>query len=162
MRTLTTLIRLWHKRPSLNTIGRYSLIFLFGNFFLQLALAFLPQVIGHAHALSFNPDLSGRTIELPEESLDLDKLSKAVAVAETGGCKDGTAKKRNNCHGIMCWPQGKRTPCYFKSQAESHKRFKEIWAKSYKRFPDYNLAKKYTGNDHTETWLRNVTIAYNQ
>lgn len=49
---------------------RVALYFLFGNFFLQLALAFLPLFIGHAHALTFNPDLSGRKIALQTEETD--------------------------------------------------------------------------------------------
>lgn len=93
--------------------------------------------------------------------LDLDKLSIAVACAETSCGKDGTARGRNNLHGIMCWPNGKRTPCWFASPEESHAAFKRIWAKSYKRFPDLALARKWTGNDHPERWLANVTKVYN-
>lgn len=61
----------------------------------------------------------------------------------------------------MCWPKGKRTPCYFKSPEESHRRFKQIWSKSYKTFPDIAAARKYTGNDNAETWLKNVKYYYN-
>lgn len=98
----------------------------------------------------------------PQASVDLDKLSKAVAVAETSGCTDGTAIKRNNCQGIMCWDKkGNRSPCYFKSQAASHEAFKKIWAKSYKVFPDRALAVKWTGDDHADTWLAHVITSYN-
>lgn len=93
--------------------------------------------------------------------LDLDKLAYAVSMAETGGCKDGTAIKRNNCFGIMSWPSGKRTPKWYNTQQESFEDFKRIWAKSYKRFPDIVLARKWTGNDKPQQWLKNVTYHYN-
>jgi len=99
--------------------------------------------------------------EVKSLSYDLDKLSRAVAFAETGGCKDGTARGRNNCHGIMCWPKGKRTPCSFKSFEASHARFKEIWTKSYKAYPNTKLASKWTGNDHPNRWLVAVNQYYN-
>ncbi len=95
---------------------------------------------------------------------DLDKLSRAVAVAETSGCSDGTARGRNNCHGIMCWPNGKRTPCYYASHSASHAAFKKLWAKPtmpYRgRFPDIDLAVTYTGADNSATWLCNVYRSY--
>lgn len=96
-------------------------------------------------------------------SLDLDKLAFAVSMAETGGCKDGTAKKRNNCFGIMQWSKaGVRSPKYFKTQADSFVEFKRIWSKHYKIFPNKALATKWTGNDNPVTWLKNVTHYYNQ
>jgi hypothetical protein len=99
-----------------------------------------------------------------QASVDLDKLSKAVAVAETSGCTDGTARGRNNCHGIMCWPKTGRTPCYFASKAASHAEFKRVWVKPslpyHGRMPDINLAHIYTGNDHPDTWLCNVHRSY--
>lgn len=98
--------------------------------------------------------------EVQSLGYDLDKLSRAVAFAETSGCKDGTARKRNNCHGIMCWPNGKRTPCTFASHEASHARFKEIWTKSYKAYPTKALAKKWTGNDHPDRWLAAVNQYY--
>lgn len=96
---------------------------------------------------------------------DLDRLAKAVAVAETSGCTDGTALKRNNCHGIMCWDkEGVRYPCYFPSHAASFTTFKKTWTKPtlpYQgKFPDIALASTYTGADHTDTWLCNVYRSY--
>ena len=92
---------------------------------------------------------------------DLDKLANAVATAETGLCKDGTARKRNNCHGIMQWHKGIRSPRHFKTTEDSFIAFKEIWAKSYKRYPDISLARKWTGNDHAQRWLNTVNQYYN-
>lgn len=97
------------------------------------------------------------------DSLDYDKLAFAVSMAETGGCKDGTAKKRNNCFGIMQWnKQGVRSPKYYQTKEEGFADFKRIWKKSYKRFPDTALAAKWTGNDNPETWLHNVKHYYYQ
>lgn len=99
--------------------------------------------------------------EVKSLSYDLDKLSRAVAFAETGGCKDGTAIKRKNCHGIMQWTNGKRSAKYFASFEESHTAFKKIWMKSYKSYPTRALAKKWTGNDHPDRWLAAVNQYYN-
>lgn len=111
------------------------------------------------HTMQLVPLTKPVTLEV-----DLDKLSKAVAVAETSGCTDGTARSRNNCHGIMCWPKTGRTPCYFPSHAASHAAFKKLWAKPtmpYKgQLPDIRLAKIYSGNDHPDTWLCNVHRSY--
>lgn len=96
------------------------------------------------------------------QDYDLDKLAHAVAFAETAGCTDGTAIKRHNCFGIMHWPNGKREPKYYKSHAESYADFKRIWSKNYGRFPDEALARKWTGNDHPDTWLANVRHKYSQ
>jgi len=97
----------------------------------------------------------------PTTDYDVVKLCKAIAVAETGGCKDGTARKRMNCHGIMAWDkQGNRYPKYFKSHEESHKECERIWSTYYKRFPDRSLAARWTGNDNADHWLNNVRTAY--
>jgi len=62
----------------------------------------------------------------------------------------------------MQWDKkGNRSPRYFKTQEEGFEAFKLIWAKSYKRFPDISLAKKWTGDDNASTWLKNVTLYYN-
>ena len=106
-----------------------------------------------------------------KQDFDLEKLAHAVAFAETGHCADGTAIKRNNCHGIMAWKKvfdketkkntTVRYPRYFRSTQESFDEFKRIWAKSYKRYPDINLAIKWTGNDNAHVWLSNVNTYYN-
>lgn len=98
------------------------------------------------------------------EQANLDKLARAVAVAETSGCSDGTAVSRNNCHGIMCWPKTGREPCWFKSHGESFAAFKKVWTKKTLpyggRVPDIELARVYTGNDNPDTWLCNVHRSY--
>lgn len=92
--------------------------------------------------------------------LDLDKLARAVAVAETSGCTQGSGRSRNNCFGIMHWPGGKRTLISYPSKEASFEHFKDIWSRLYKRFPDRALAAKWTGNDHPDRWLATVEHVY--
>lgn len=95
--------------------------------------------------------------------VDLDKLADAVAMHETGYCKSPGSPKanaRNNCWGIMYWPGGVRTLKTYSSIQEGKEDFKRIWAKHYKRFPDYQLAKTYSGSDKSAAWLANVTHFY--
>lgn len=95
------------------------------------------------------------------QSIDLDKLARAVAQHETAGCTKGSAKVRN-CFGIMSWTGGKRHFKVYATKEASYEDFKRIWAKSYKVFPNLALAKKYSGNDRAKIWLNNVTKFYNQ
>lgn len=130
--------------------------------------------------LTFTPLVRPFAFALKEPKVDLDKLSKAVACAETSCGKDGTARKRLNLHGVMCWDaNGKRYPCTFKSAADSHARFKAIWSnpKSYYKgqMPDLRLAttwvcgpKHPTGKncghnevDNPSNWLATVKTVYN-
>ena len=62
----------------------------------------------------------------------------------------------------MTWPNGKRTGKWYATKEESYADFKRIWSTHYKIFPTYRLAVKWTGNDHPQTWLNNVTKYYNQ
>lgn len=132
--------------------------------FLFQSVMLLRGWINDAHALEFDPDLGGYDIEIPlserKDDYNLDKLAKAVAVAETGGCKLGSAKTHNNCYGIMHWPNGKRQFKPYKSKEDSVADFKRIWSSYYGRYPDLRLAKKWTGSDRPSTWLANVNAVY--
>lgn len=93
-------------------------------------------------------------------TVNLDKLSIAVAMQETHNCKDtrGSALL-NNCHGFR--KKGKFMS--FSTQAESHEYFKQLWVRSYGGgFPTYRLAQIYSGNDRPDNWLKNVTYYYNK
>lgn len=93
-------------------------------------------------------------------SYDLDKLSMAVAMTETHNCKDkvkGGSALYNNCHGFR--KNGKFMR--FNSIEESHAYFKQLWARSYKSYPNLRLAKIYSGNDNPTNWLKNVNYYYN-
>lgn len=89
---------------------------------------------------------------------DLDKLSLAVAMHETHNCKDKVGSALyNNCHGFR--KNGKFMR--FNSIEESHAYFKQLWARSYKAYPNLRLAKIYSGNDNPTGWLKNVNYYYN-
>ena len=91
--------------------------------------------------------------------VDLDKLSRAVAVAETGNCTAGVGKSKNNCHGI----RGKKGFLVFKSPAASHAHFKAMWLRVYgDRFPTPADAKTYVGTSGAAGWLKTVTAVYNR
>lgn len=120
----------------------------------------LRHVVSAREVLSFMPRVTVNRLRM-DMPVNYDKLCKAIAVAETSGCTDGTAIKRKNCHGIMAWDKdGNRFPRYFKSHDDSQKMCIEIWKRSYKKFPDIALAKKWTGNDKSNTWLSIVTQKY--
>lgn len=93
-------------------------------------------------------------------TVNLDKLSVAVAMQETHNCKDTRgAALLNNCHGFR--KNGKFMS--FSTQAESHEYFKQLWVRSYGGgFPTYRLAQIYSGNDRPDNWLKNVTYYYNK
>jgi len=60
----------------------------------------------------------------------------------------------------MTWASGTRQQKRYKTTQDSFEDFKRIWSKSYKIFPNIKLAKKWTGNDRPNTWLKNVTFYY--
>jgi len=113
--------------------------------------------------LHFGDKLKAQIYSLDNEwkIYDIDKLAYAVAMAETGNCTKGYGKTRNNCFGIMSWPNGRRTAKWYDSPEDSYNDFKRIWSEYYGSFPDYQMAKKWTGNDHPAIWLANVTEIYN-
>ena len=97
--------------------------------------------------------------ELLSDGTDLDRLSYAVAMAETKNCEVKTNfTVRGNCHGLIL----SNGIAYFPSTEfeTSHDQFKDIWKRMYGRFPDYNLAVKYTGGDRAKDWLRIVNYYY--
>lgn len=84
-------------------------------------------------------------------------LCQAIAVAETSGCTTGSALSHKNCHGITLKKGGYRT---FNNTAESFAACEDLWRRKYVRYPDLTLAAKWSSPGAAETWLRNVTIAY--
>lgn len=128
-------------------------------------LSFGGKLEDYQIAIPFPKPVAEREVPKVEGNLDLDKLAKAVAFAETASCTDGTGKRRNNCFGIMrFWldENGKRhrEPKYYKTQADSFKDFKRIWATHYKVVPGVREAHKWTGSDNQDTWLCNVHSKY--
>lgn len=96
-----------------------------------------------------------------QDKVDLDRLARAVAIAETSNCTKGTGISKNNCHGIMSWTTtGKRYPRTFRTTVESYQEFKRIWGKYYKLFPTHELAVKWTGDERAKEWLDIVIKNY--
>jgi len=94
------------------------------------------------------------------KSIDYNRLYYAVAIAESGNCRTAWHSKANNCVSIMSWTGGHRHLKKFKSIRESKTAFINLWKKVYRKFPDLELAKKYTGNDRPRTWLQTVKNNY--
>jgi len=93
----------------------------------------------------------------PRGAVDLGRLARAVAIAETSGGTRGVALTHNNHHGLRENSDWIR----FDSPAASTACFKRNWLKHYgNHFPTIEDAEKYTGNDRKETWLKNVRANY--
>lgn len=99
-------------------------------------------------------------------NFDIDKLAKAVAMAETSWFKKWYWLSHNNGQWIKHWNTvycpwvPKMAMCKFKTQQESNRAFVTIWEKRYKWFPTLSMAKKWTGEDNAEDWLRIVKFYY--
>lgn len=96
-----------------------------------------------------------------EDGTDLDKLAKAVAMAETSNCTKGSGKSKKNCHGLMNWKTGTRRLNVYDTTDQSFNDFKDLWKRVYKIYPTPALAKLYTGDDSPHTWLATVNQTYN-
>lgn len=103
-----------------------------------------------------------------KNSTDLDKLAYAIAMAETKDCQLGYGAMYSNCFGIkrgsiVPCETGKNNMCIFANKDESYRAFKKIWAEGYGGgFPTYAMAATWTGNDHPDSWLKNVSFHYNK
>ena len=103
-----------------------------------------------------------------ENWIDYYDLAYAVAMAETWNCKFWFWKEYNNCFWIKNWKSvpcekiWRSRTCIYNSPSESYIAFKKIWKKWYKRFPNYDMAVRWTGNDKASIWLNNVKLYYNQ
>jgi len=112
--------------------------------------------------LQFSPTNPTPKTSTPKED-PLDKLARAVAIAETYNCTKGYGVTHNNCFGIKkgntypCQTKGKSRMCNFSTKEESFVAFKVIWAKWYKNhIPNKANAIRWTGNDRADTWLKHV------
>jgi hypothetical protein len=101
-------------------------------------------------------------------SVDLDKLAYAVAMAETKDCTTGIGPKYLNCFGIKsggtapCSAIGRSRFCIYNSKEESYEAFKIIWTKVYGGgYPTRAQAERWTGKDRVDNWLRIVNQYYN-
>ena len=95
-----------------------------------------------------------------EDGTDVWKLCEAIAFHETKSGKHTIAK--NNWHNIMTWDRGYREGKSYASPEESQKDCVRIWRTYYKKFPDYQLADRYTGGDNVWGWLATVKQKYTE
>lgn len=99
---------------------------------------------------------------------DLDRLARAVAMAETNNCTKGYGKTYNNCFGIKngntapCPKIGKSKMCIYEKPEDSYEAFKKIWSKWYKTHPNLVSAQRWTGHDNAVRWLSHVNLHYNK
>lgn len=111
------------------------------------------------------PDI-GKMVEEKVLGLDINRLSYAVAMAETHNCTKWYWATHNNCfwikHGntVPCPWVPKMAMCKFETPEESYEAFKIIWGKWYKIFPDIYLAEVWTWKDRANTWLNTVKQYY--
>lgn len=103
-----------------------------------------------------------------EKTTDLDKLAYAIAMAETRDCELGYGAMYSNCFGlkngsIVPCKTGKNNMCIFSSKDEAYNAFRKVWTQGYGGgFPTYAMAATWTGNDHPDSWLKNVSFHYNK
>lgn len=101
-----------------------------------------------------------------DTSYDINKLAKAVAIAETGNCTKWYGKSYNNCFWIKHWntapcPKiGRSRMCIYEKPEDSYEAFKIIWSKWYKWPPNLRTARRWTGNDNATRWLSHVNLHY--
>lgn len=92
--------------------------------------------------------------------IDIDKLALAVAIAETGDGKTGSAISKSNYFGIMEYKNGRRKLKTYTNKEESYTDFKKIWLENYcDCFPTPYMASRWTGTDGKQ-WLKNVKTVY--
>lgn len=102
------------------------------------------------------------------EKVDMKKLAKAIAMAETLDCTKWYWKQYNNCFGIKngntapCKKVGRNRMCIYDKKEDSYKAFEKVWTTWYKTFPTPKQASIWTGADHADTWLKNVEHHYNK
>lgn len=94
--------------------------------------------------------------------VDIKKLARAVAVAETQNCTTGVGATHNNCFGIKGRDGGVYAFREFASPEESYAAFEGIWLNGYgDRFPTIEDARRWTASDG-EQWLGIVATVYNR
>ncbi len=92
----------------------------------------------------------------PAQPVNMDKLARAVAAAESSGCRSNVALRTNNCHGIT--RKGKYTE--YASTEESYADFKGIWKRGYGGYPTRAKAAKYSSEGAADRWLCHVQRVY--
>ena len=94
--------------------------------------------------------------------MDLVKLTRAVAHAETNNGKSGYGKTVNNLCGIMHWPNGQRTIREYDSYQAGFDSCYSLLKRKYQDYTIEGMAVKWTGNHNPDTWAKNVEYWYNK
>ena len=103
-----------------------------------------------------------------KNTFDINKLAYAVAMQETANCTKWYWVTHNNCFWIKHWNTvpcpwvRKLAMCKFETKEASYEAFKIIWSKWYWEVPNYRMAKKWSWDDRTGIWLKNVLYYYNK
>ena len=84
------------------------------------------------------PQIKPKEVKIDTKpDFDLDRLARAVAMAETNNCTKGYGKTYNNCFGIKngntapCPKVGKNKMCIYEKPEDSYIAFKKIWQRWY-------------------------------
>ncbi len=94
--------------------------------------------------------------------VDIKKLARAVAVAETQNCTTGVGATRNNCFGIKGVEDGVYQFRTFATPEASYEEFERIWLRAYgDRFPTIADARRWTASDGQQ-WLGIVATVYHR
>ena len=115
-----------------------------------------------------DPEIVAITVPEVEKVFDINRLAKAVAMAETANCTKWYWATHNNCFGIKHWNTApcpwvpKMAMCKYDTPEESYEAFKIIWTKWYWELPNYEMAKRWSWDDRTWTWRTNVLHFYNK
>lgn len=110
--------------------------------------------------LDFN--LEPPTPVIPWKIVNLDRIVWAISMHETKGCTIGSGKTHYNPGGVMTWATGERQFKRYANCEEGYEDMKRIWSTHYGGLPDLKMAKKWSGNDRAEAWLRNFYHYYNE
>ena len=92
---------------------------------------------------------------------DVSLVCRAIGTAETGSCQNSVdAQAAKNCVGIMTWETGERTLKKYETIQQSYEDCERIWTAYYGVLPRLSEAKKWTGGDQSEAWLRHFYEKY--
>jgi len=95
------------------------------------------------------------------KGLDLVKLTRSVAQAETGNGTKGHGATINNLCGIMHWPGGVRKPVVYDTYMDGFNACYSLIKRKYQEYTIEGMADKWTGSDRAITWSKNVQYWYN-
>jgi len=148
-----------------------------GDYLLATPTEKAPTIVANKEIPYVEPTKAVEWVKVPVKEVkapvepkdyDIDRLARAVAMAETGNCTKWYGKTYNNCFGIKsgrtapCPKIGKSKMCIYEKPEDSYKAFKTIWAKWYAWKPNLKMAQRWTWHDNAVRWLYHVNLHYNK